>query len=141
MYELKERVNQFDQEIFSMKLEERLLLPTRQLRIWTAQFTPVIAKAVVTAQLQGMRGHQDIRNYFAKLPNIGQTRKIRNNQEVQPIQNKLKQKTIFEYTKTENELEVADEQRQLTKIKTPHKVKDGLELDSRRKPGRTRKDT
>ena len=56
MYELKERVNRFDQAIFAIPLQDRLLLSTRQLKIWATQFTPVIAKAVVTAQLRGMKG-------------------------------------------------------------------------------------
>ena len=66
LYDLRDKVNHFDRDIFAMSLEDRLLLPTRQLKIWAIVFQPVLAKAVLTAQLQDLRATLDIRAFFTK---------------------------------------------------------------------------
>ena len=66
MYSLQTRVNHHDREIFALPLARRLELPTRQLQIWSKQFEPVLAKAVLTAQLQDIRATKDIRTYLTK---------------------------------------------------------------------------
>ena len=125
MYELRERVNRFDQEIFVMPLQDRLLLPTRQLRIWATQFTPVIAKAVVTAQLQGMKGTSDIRKYFSKLPGTRIPRvRMKATEENQNIRNMMTQRTITDYTilLDDSDGEESTEIRAKRRTKTPHKA-------------------
>ena len=124
MYELKERVNRFDQEIFVMPLQDHLLLPTRQLKIWATQFTPVIAKAVVTAQLQGLKGTGDIRKYFSKLPGIRIPRvRMKATVENQTIRNMMTQCTIIDYTiQNDDSEEDSTEIRAEWRTKTPHKA-------------------
>ena len=127
MYELSARVNQYDREIFSMPLEERVKLSTRQLQIWTAQFTPVIAKAVVTAQLQGKRGHKDIRQYYKTLPAPASTiprvklKRTKNNQQFHQM---MKQQTIMDFTihdDTDEQVPDPAKKREKQRTKTPHK--------------------
>ena len=68
MYHLQDRVNNVDRDIFAMPLEKRLLLPTRQLKLWALQFQPVLAKAVLTAQIQDHSATHDIRTFLTKRP-------------------------------------------------------------------------
>ena len=66
LYDLWDKVNHFDRDIFSMSLEGRLLLPTCQLNIWAIVFQPVLAKAVLTTQLQDLCATLDIHAFFTR---------------------------------------------------------------------------
>ena len=65
LYDLRPQVNHLGSKIFAMPISDRIKTSTRQLQIWTTQFTPVIVKAVNTTQLQIFQGMKDIHYYLS----------------------------------------------------------------------------